>query len=141
MDGFGSDGQFRSVDMSYLQILLPIAVAEDFCDKIGRTELIEFTDLNEDFQPFQRRYTSDIIKIQGLENQLKAINEQLIEYGIKINTDIKGRELDESKRSVNTQQIIETLSKSITNTYNTLSNQANYEKQLRSELKSQKVCK
>ena len=40
-----------------LQILLPSAVAEEFADQMARQDNMQFADLNEDFQPFQRQYT------------------------------------------------------------------------------------
>lgn len=131
---------FRSVDMSYLQLFLPAAVAEEFADQIAREGCMQFTDLNKNIQPFQRQFTGDIIKIQEIERQAKAIEELLDTYDIPHDTDVNGDDLHEMKRPPNATQIMPNIAKEISDLYQRLKEQANVEHQLRTELTSQKVC-
>eukprot|EP00484_Ammonia_sp_Unknown_P000463 CAMPEP_0197022794 /NCGR_PEP_ID=MMETSP1384-20130603/3605_1 /TAXON_ID=29189 /ORGANISM="Ammonia sp." /LENGTH=875 /DNA_ID=CAMNT_0042450897 /DNA_START=137 /DNA_END=2764 /DNA_ORIENTATION=- len=129
---------FRSVDMSYLQVLLPSAVAEEFADQMARRDIMQFTDLNEDFQPFQRKYTADIIKIQEIERQVKAMEELLDSYEIARDTDIRGEDLVEEKRPSDASQIIEGIGKDIGDAYKRLKEQSNVEQELKKQLSQQK---
>ena len=131
---------FRSVDMSYLQVLLPSAVAEEFADQMARQDIMQFTDLNEDFQPFQRKYTSDIIKIQDTERQVKTMEELLDTYEIFRDTDVVGQDLQDEKRPSDASQIIEAIGKDIGDAYKKLREQANVEQELKKQLSQQEVC-
>eukprot|EP00486_Rosalina_sp_Unknown_P001219 CAMPEP_0201565984 /NCGR_PEP_ID=MMETSP0190_2-20130828/5465_1 /ASSEMBLY_ACC=CAM_ASM_000263 /TAXON_ID=37353 /ORGANISM="Rosalina sp." /LENGTH=318 /DNA_ID=CAMNT_0047984119 /DNA_START=69 /DNA_END=1022 /DNA_ORIENTATION=+ len=128
---------FRSVDMSYLQVLLPSAVAEEFADQMARQDIMQFTDLNEDFQPFQRKYTSDIIKIQEIERQVKIMEELLDTYEIFRDTEVVGQDLQDEKRPGDASQIIDAIGKDIGDAYKKLKEQANVEQELKKQLSQQ----
>jgi len=100
---------FRSQEMQYVQILLPAAIGEDFADRMGREGCMQFTDLNEDFQPFQRTYTSDIIKIQEIERQIKLLEELLNQYQIKFDSEVDAKQLQEDLRPNNASQLVDGL--------------------------------
>jgi V-type H+-transporting ATPase subunit a len=71
----------RSADMVYLQVLIPVEAAESFADEMCRTDLMMFTDLNENVQMFQRDYIKDITRINETERALKNIQGFFTEYG------------------------------------------------------------
>jgi len=71
----------RSADMVYLQVLIPVEAAESFADEMCRTDLMMFTDLNENVQMFQRDYIKDITRINETERALKNIQAFFTEYG------------------------------------------------------------
>ena len=131
---------FRSVDMSYLQVLLPNAVAEEFADRMARNDIMQFTDLNEDFQPFQRQYTADIIKIQEIERQVKVMEELLDSYNVFHDTVVRGDDLQDEKRPSDASQIVESIGKEIGAEYKKLKEQANIEQELKNQLSQQEVC-
>ncbi|ETO32834.1 hypothetical protein RFI_04284 [Reticulomyxa filosa] len=93
--------------MSYIQIILPTAVAEEFADSVGREGCIQFTDLNEDVQPFQRPYTKDIVRIQEIERRVKDIENQLKEYKVVFDSQMTPSELCTHRRhaTVDTIQV------------------------------------
>jgi len=128
---------YRSVDMQYLQVLLPSACAEDFVDRISRDGSMQFTDLNETLQPFQRPYTGDIILVQDVERQVKGLEELLKEYKINVDTFLTGNELQTTPRNTNIPQLVDSIAKEVSETYSRLNEQAIAEHQLRSELESQ----
>eukprot|EP01083_Nonionella_stella_P115011 340558_1 len=130
---------FRSVDMSYLQVLLPSAVASEFADQMARRDIMQFTDLNEDFQPMQRKYTSDIIKIQEIERQIKTMEELLDSYEVFRDTDVRGEDLQMEKRPSDSSQIIEAIGNNIGDAYKKLKEQVNIEQELKKQLSQQEA--
>jgi V-type H+-transporting ATPase subunit a len=132
---------FRSLDMSYLQVLVPSAVAEDFADLMARKDLMQFTDLNEDFQPFQRAYTSDIIKIQEIERRLRAIEDELQNYGVRYVGEIKPDHVGDSPRPEGASTLVQTTGEEINDAYKNLKEQTTAEKQLKAELDNQQNIK
>eukprot|EP01083_Nonionella_stella_P031073 85106_1 len=128
---------FRSVDMSYLQVLLPNAVAEEFADQMARRDIMQFTDLNEDFQPFQRKYTSDIMTIQEIERQVKIMEELLDSYEVFHDTIVRGDDLQQEKRPTDASQIVEAIKNNIGDQYKKLKEQVNVEQELKSQLTQQ----
>jgi len=128
---------FRSVDMSYLQILMPPAVAEEFADRMAREDIMQFTDLNEDLQPFQRKYTSDIIKIQDIERQIKVMEELLESYSIEHDTEVIGEDLINAQRLSDASQLVEAMKADIGDAYKKLKEQANVEQELKKQLTEQ----
>eukprot|EP01084_Bolivina_argentea_P051003 93822_1 len=128
---------FRSVDMSYLQVLLPNAVAEEFADQMARRDIMQFTDLNEDFQPFQRKYTSDIMTIQEIERQLNTMEEVLDSYEVFHDTIVRGDDLQQEKRPTDASQIVEAIKNNIGDQYKKLKEQVNVERELKQQLSLQ----
>ncbi|ETO27771.1 hypothetical protein RFI_09361 [Reticulomyxa filosa] len=98
---------FRSLDMSYIQVMLPAAVAEEFVDFVGREACIQFIDLDEDLQPFHKPHTKDLVRIQEIERRIKDIENQLREYKIPFDSHIDPSELISHQRrlSVDTIQV------------------------------------
>eukprot|EP00479_Gromia_sphaerica_P003813 TRINITY_DN14537_c0_g1_i1.p2 TRINITY_DN14537_c0_g1~~TRINITY_DN14537_c0_g1_i1.p2 ORF type:complete len:84 (+),score=14.64 TRINITY_DN14537_c0_g1_i1:38-253(+) len=66
-------GLMRSESMSYLQLLVPEEVALQFCNELGHASAMQFVDLNEGVQAFQRRYMKDIVRISDIERKVKNI--------------------------------------------------------------------
>jgi len=128
---------FRSVDMSYLQILLPSAVAEEFADKMARHDIMQFTDLNEDFQPFQRQYTGEIVRIQEIERQVKEMEELLDAYNVARNTEVTGEDLRKELRPSNAPQIMDTIGGEIGGAFKKLREQSAVEMELKMQLAEQ----
>jgi len=132
---------FRSVDMSYLQILLPAAIAEEFADQMARRDIMQFVDLNVDFQPFQRKYTSEIIEIQEVERQVKAMEEMLDSYGVPHDTAVSGDDLQRLPRPKKNEavNVIAKLAGDIGNAYKKLAEQSQVERELKKQLGEQEA--
>eukprot|EP01083_Nonionella_stella_P302639 1044317_1 len=128
---------FRSVDMSYLQVLLPSAVAEDFADQMAREDIMQFTDLNEDFQPFQRKYTGDIIHIQEIERQVKVMEDLLDNYEVFRDTEVTGDDLQLAQRPSDHSQAVQKIGAEIGDAYKKLKEQVNVEQELKKQLSQQ----
>eukprot|EP01083_Nonionella_stella_P046199 123694_1 len=130
---------FRSVDMSYLQVLLPSAVAEDFADQMAREDIMQFTDLNEDFQPFQRKYTGDIIHIQEIERQVKVMEDLLDNYEVFRDTEVTGDDLQLAQRPSDHSQAVQKIGAEIGDAYKKLKEQVNVEQELKKQLSQQEA--
>lgn len=130
---------FRSVDMTYLQILMPPAVAEEFADKVGRRDIMQFTDLNEHCLPIQRPYTSDIVKIQDTERQLRIMEELLESYSHEHETEVSGEDLVNAERSANATQLVEAMKSDIDDAYKKMQEQVKVEQELKKQLMEQQV--
>jgi len=120
---------FRSLDMAYVQLLLPPAVSEEFIDAAGREECIQFTDLNEDVQPFQRPYTKEILRIQEIERRIRDIENQLKDYKIPFDSQITPAELKTYQR----RATVETIQRDVNKSFQELKNQGVAEKGLRKQ--------
>jgi len=130
---------FRSQAMTYVQILVPAAVAEDFADRMGREGCLQFSDLNEDFQPNQRTYTGDIIKSQEVERQIKSIEELLQGYEVKYDAEVTAKLLQEENRPNNANQLIDSVAREVGEAYKRVNEQSVAEKQLKAELSAQEA--
>eukprot|EP00485_Elphidium_margaritaceum_P013838 CAMPEP_0202726484 /NCGR_PEP_ID=MMETSP1385-20130828/184635_1 /ASSEMBLY_ACC=CAM_ASM_000861 /TAXON_ID=933848 /ORGANISM="Elphidium margaritaceum" /LENGTH=933 /DNA_ID=CAMNT_0049392705 /DNA_START=150 /DNA_END=2951 /DNA_ORIENTATION=+ len=98
-----------------------------------KSEQMQFTDLNEHFQPFQRKYTVDIIKIQDIERQVKAMEDLLDSYGVTRDTEIRGDDLKNKDRVTDTSRIVEAIGKEIGDAYTKLTEQASVEQGLKKQ--------
>ena len=102
---------------------------------------MQFTDLNEDFQPFQRQYTKEIIRIQEIERQVKAIEELLESYEVPLDCEVRGEDLVKQNRPSDASQIVDGIRKNIGESFQKLMEQANVEQKLKHQLYEQLVCK
>ncbi|ETO31054.1 hypothetical protein RFI_06063 [Reticulomyxa filosa] len=97
---------------------------------------MEFTDLNSDFQPFQRAYTKDIMKIQEIERRVREIESQLKEYNIQFESDITPSILKNRER----QTTIDAITAAVNKAYSELKSQVTAEKDLKKQLSERQLC-
>jgi len=64
---------FSVFTLCVVQVLIPAEAAEPFVDVMARENCMQFMDLNEDVQMFQRKYTGDIVKLQEVERLVKML--------------------------------------------------------------------
>ncbi|GAX19971.1 V-type H+-transporting ATPase subunit a [Fistulifera solaris] len=62
---------FRSEPMEYISLIVNEDAAHDCLADLGRMGVIQFTDLNPDLTPFQRRYVSYVKRCDELERKLR----------------------------------------------------------------------
>eukprot|EP00567_Pseudictyota_dubia_P009584 CAMPEP_0197448618 /NCGR_PEP_ID=MMETSP1175-20131217/18211_1 /TAXON_ID=1003142 /ORGANISM="Triceratium dubium, Strain CCMP147" /LENGTH=886 /DNA_ID=CAMNT_0042980441 /DNA_START=92 /DNA_END=2752 /DNA_ORIENTATION=+ len=62
---------FRSEEMEYISLIVNEDAAHDCLADLGRLGVIQFTDLNPDLTPFQRRYVSYVKRCDELERKLR----------------------------------------------------------------------
>lgn len=62
---------FRSEPMEYISIIVNEDAAHDCLSDLGKLGVIQFTDLNPDLTPFQRRYVSYVKRCDELERKLR----------------------------------------------------------------------
>jgi len=76
-------GWFRSELMTYVSIIVNEDAAHKCMNEIGKLGVIQFTDLNPELTPFQRRYVSFIKRIDELERKLKFFGDQMHKFGLR----------------------------------------------------------
>jgi len=62
---------FRSEPMEYISLIVNEDAAHDCLSDLGQLGMIQFTDLNPDLTPFQRRYVSYVKRCDELERKLR----------------------------------------------------------------------
>ncbi|KAG7360696.1 V-type ATPase subunit [Nitzschia inconspicua] len=62
---------FRSEPMEYISLIMNEDAAHDCLADLGKLGVIQFTDLNPDLTPFQRRYVSYVKRCDELERKLR----------------------------------------------------------------------
>jgi len=62
---------FRSEEMEYISLIVNQDAAHGCLGDLGKIGVIQFTDLNPDLTPFQRRYVSYVKRCDELERKLR----------------------------------------------------------------------
>mmetsp|Transcript_13957 Transcript_13957/g.15823 ORF Transcript_13957/g.15823 Transcript_13957/m.15823 type:complete len:101 (-) Transcript_13957:242-544(-) len=65
---------FRSEPMEYISLIMNEDAAHDCLADLGKLGVIQFTDLNPELTPFQRRYVSYVKRCDELERKLRFFN-------------------------------------------------------------------
>uniref|UniRef100_A0A7S1XVR6 V-type proton ATPase subunit a n=1 Tax=Phaeomonas parva TaxID=124430 RepID=A0A7S1XVR6_9STRA len=73
---------FRSEPMKYMSLIVHEDAAHAVVSALGRTGAVQFTDLNPEATPFQRRYVSAIKRCDELERKLRYFAAQVQEMGL-----------------------------------------------------------
>ena len=75
---------FRSEPMEYISLIVNEDAAADCLADLGRLAAIQFTDLNPDLTPFQRRYVSYVRRCDELERKLRFFSGECDNFGLSV---------------------------------------------------------
>ncbi len=75
---------FRSEHMEYISLIVNEDAAHDCLADLGRLSAIQFTDLNPDLTPFQRRYVSFVRRCDELERKLRFFGTECDNFGLRL---------------------------------------------------------
>uniref|UniRef100_A0A6A7G341 V-type proton ATPase subunit a n=1 Tax=Hirondellea gigas TaxID=1518452 RepID=A0A6A7G341_9CRUS len=125
-------GLFRCEQMSYLQFHIPAESAPAFVSELGHQGTMQFVDLNEDLQSFDRRYMRDIVRINDIERQVKIIEGYLDSHDVEYDSFLSE---DDIKRSPD-RDIVTELEKNIGQVFKGLSGDIRVEEELSKDLRT-----
>lgn len=74
---------FRSEPMEYISLIMNEDAAHDCLADLGKMGVLQFTDLNPELTPFQRRYVSKVKRCDELERKLRFFNGELDKFGLE----------------------------------------------------------
>jgi len=74
---------FRSEPMEYISLIMNEDAAHDCLGDLGKMGVIQFTDLNPDLTPFQRRYVSYVKRCDELERKLRYFSTEIGKFKIE----------------------------------------------------------
>jgi len=77
---------FRSEPMEYVSLILNEDAAHDCLADLGKMGILQFTDLNPDLTPFQRRYVSYVKRCDELERKLRYFYSELDKFDLEAKT-------------------------------------------------------
>jgi hypothetical protein len=77
---------FRSEHMEYISLIVNEDAAHDCLADLGKLSAIQFTDLNPDLTPFQRRYVSFVRRCDELERKLRFFGNECDNFGLSLET-------------------------------------------------------
>jgi len=95
----------RSAFMSYLQVAVPRAAAEDFVHHLGKRSVMMITDLNSQVDPVQQTYMKDIIRLKETVKTIWSIEDILESEGIEVQGDYTEEDFTGNKRQVRAEQV------------------------------------
>jgi len=75
---------FRSEPMEYISIIMNEDAAHDCLADLGKLGAIQFTDLNPDLTPFQRRYVSYVKRCDELERKLRFFSGEIDKFELEV---------------------------------------------------------
>jgi len=79
--------------MQYISLILNEDAAHDCLADLGKMGVLQFTDLNPDLTPFQRRYVSYVKRCDELERMLRYIHNEIERFGDGSTDGLKALEL------------------------------------------------
>mmetsp|Transcript_23123 Transcript_23123/g.54669 ORF Transcript_23123/g.54669 Transcript_23123/m.54669 type:complete len:883 (-) Transcript_23123:62-2710(-) len=74
---------FRSEPMEYISIIINEDASHDCLADLGKLGVIQFTDLNPDLTPFQRRYVSYVKRCDELERKLRYFKTEVDKFDLE----------------------------------------------------------
>lgn len=74
---------FRSEPMEYISIIINEDASHDCLADLGKLGVIQFTDLNPDLTPFQRRYVSYVKRCDELERKLRYFKTEIDKFDLE----------------------------------------------------------
>jgi len=74
---------FRSEPMEYVSLFINEDAAHDCLADLGKMGVLQFTDLNPDLTPFQRRYVSYVKRCDELERKLRFFKNEMNNFEIE----------------------------------------------------------
>lgn len=72
----------RSEEMEYISLIVNEDAAHDCVQKLGDLGVMQFTDLNPELTPFQRRYVSYVKRCDEMERKLRYFDGELGKFNI-----------------------------------------------------------
>jgi len=78
-------GLFRSDPMAFFDLVMPRESAWEIMNELGETSALQFVDLNEEEQAFNRPYSGYIKRCEEMEFKLQTIELAMARFGKKIN--------------------------------------------------------
>ncbi|KAJ1420219.1 V-type ATPase, V0 complex, 116kDa subunit family, partial [Ochromonadaceae sp. CCMP2298] len=75
---------WRSEEMTYVSILFSEEAAQACITELGELGCLQFTDLNPDLTPFQRRYVSFIKRCDEIERRIRYVNGEVKKMGVPV---------------------------------------------------------
>jgi len=75
---------FRSEFMEYISLIVNEDAAHDCLADLGKLGVIQFTDLNPDLTPFQRRYVSYVKRCDELERKLRFFGNECDKFDLSL---------------------------------------------------------
>lgn len=72
----------RSEEMEYISLIVNEDAAHDCVQKLGDLGVMQFTDLNPELTPFQRRYVSYVKRCDEMERKLRYFDAELSKFSI-----------------------------------------------------------
>lgn len=72
----------RSAEMEYISLIVNEDVAHDCIQQLGDLGVIQFTDLNGDLTPFQRRYVSYVKRCDEMERKMRYFETEMTKFHI-----------------------------------------------------------
>ncbi|CAI5730370.1 unnamed protein product [Peronospora destructor] len=72
----------RSAEMEYISLIVNEDAAHDCVQKLGDLGVLEFTDLNTELTPFQRRYVNYVKRCDEMERKLRYFEVELAKFSI-----------------------------------------------------------
>lgn len=72
----------RSAEMEYISLIVNEDAAHDCVQKLGDLGVLEFTDLNPELTPFQRRYVNYVKRCDEMERKLRYFEVELAKFSI-----------------------------------------------------------
>jgi len=73
---------FRSEPMEYISLIINEDASHDCLEDLGKLGIIQFTDLNPDLTPFQRRYVSYVKRCDELERKIRYISAEIDKFDL-----------------------------------------------------------
>jgi V-type H+-transporting ATPase subunit a len=75
---------WRSEEMTYVSLIFSEEAAPACIRELGVMGCVQFTDLNPDLTPFQRRYVSYIKRCDEIERKIRYINGEVKKIGVPV---------------------------------------------------------
>jgi len=75
---------FRSEPMEYISLIMNEDAAHDCLADLGKIGAIQFTDLNPELTPFQRRYVSYVKRCDELERKLRFFTQEIEKLDLEV---------------------------------------------------------
>ncbi|GMT16980.1 hypothetical protein PFISCL1PPCAC_8277, partial [Pristionchus fissidentatus] len=75
---------FRSADMSLCQLFLQTDAAYQCVAELGEAGMVQFRDLNEEMNSYQRKFVNEVRRCDEMERKLRFIEQEIISDGVEI---------------------------------------------------------
>ena len=75
---------WRSEDMTYVSLILSEEAAPSCIRELGVLGCVQFTDLQPDLTPFQRRYVAYIKRCDEIERKIRYVNGEIKKMGVPV---------------------------------------------------------